>query len=845
MGVEITKREYTSIFRPQDTNINWLLGNTGEWQKLTIGASFGVFIEFDTLNTIFLDDPDTITLTNGKSWNSYGFAEGDTVILQWIHRDLSNPSSPVDSVNIFPAVEIDRIEDNKAYLTIGGVQLNGFGTNTQIMPVNAGTYNIVEVVIYAIKSPQGIKLRYGHIENSNSQSNNLSSFIDGTLTEFLLENTDTMTIGQTLGMVPIGNQSGMSVAHMNCKYLGKSFYNIKSNYEIEIVFMLSSFFEDITNLEDRVPPGQVFDAASLTDNFEIIGYPVFNNPNIVIKNDLSSTDKLGNTGWFDENYNGLDNDFTIVSVTYQKHDNLSQPAGGTTVGQLDYQNNIKITAVIDGVTNLSGQTKYQFGFAWVPLDEAQFRHNEYPFFKNLKMNTGNSINTFQDAFNVSNAYAFTPSSLIIKSYGYSKDADTMDVQWLRVSQDPIISDRVTFEATFEPNSGFAALMSSLDLTERNYCLWLSIADQSEITNFSNRVSLLLDFGQMDTFIEPVGPYPGMTIEFLDHTQDENSVASTCGLDIRIEDDLLARVFYTIDTAVAIDIPVVTATSYGFIVKRISDGLTYELENFKIDLTQFPDPTQFNFDASRGFKLVAGNDKNFIKVDHWAPLDTGTEKGVRGLYGYKVRWEDWIKRPNVPAEIEQDYYNNLELHNGINNDWFQWLSNAGYDLLFVVYTDAVLNGQTVRYINTKPLPFVDYDANADITTVVNYYRESDSTLLVGGIDPVTGNPLGVILDSDIVRIEIEYTRTTGTWVSLANIYGLNTIGVDGGAGFLEYRQLSSIILPEVGNPLLPLSGGTLLDVVIVSPTVLRCSCLVDPNKLISASRYKITGREGCK
>jgi len=851
MGVEILKREYTSIFRPQDTAINWLLGNTGDWQRLTLEAEFGVFIEFDTTNSLFIDDPDLLTLTNGKSWNEYGFAEGDSVVLQWIHRDTTNPASPVDNFNRVPfpgdVMRIGRIEDNKAYIVDGtsGNPIAGFGAWSQILPVNSGEFNIVNVVIYTEKKPQGIRFNYGHLENSESASNNLSSFIDGTLSEFLLENTDTMTIGTPLNMLPLGNQSGMSIAYVKCTYLGPTFYNIKHVYEIELVFMLSSFFEDITNLEDRVAPGEVFDAASLTDNFEIIGMPVYNNPNIQIKNDMSNTDKLGNTGWFDENYNGLENDFNIVSLTYQQHTDLSQPAGGVTVTQLDHQNNIKVTAVIDRILNLSGQTKFQFGFAWIPIEDSDYKQNEYPFYKNLLMNTGGQIDTFQDAFTVSNAYRFTPMTFpLTTAFGYSKDANTMNVQWLRAAITG--PEQITFEATFEPNPGFAAMMEALDITERNYVLWISVADQNEITNFSNRVSLLLDYNQMDTYIVPVGPYPGMTIDFLDHTQDENSVASICGNDIRIEDDLLARIFFTIDEAISATNPVVTALSYGFIVERISDSLTYELENFKIDLTQYPDTTQFNFDASRGFKLVAGNDKNFIKVDYWAPLDSGlTIKGVRGLYGYKVRWEDWIKRINVPAEIEQDYYNNLEMHNGINNDWFQWLSNAGYTLSFVVYTDAILNGQTVRYINTKPLPFVDYDANADITTVVNYYRESDSTLLVGGIDPVTGGPLGVILDADIVRIEIEYTRSTGTWVSLANIYGLNTIEVDGGAGMLEYRQLSSIILPEVGNPLLPLSGGTLLDVVIVSPTVLRCSCLVDPNKLIDASRYKITGREGCK
>ena len=216
MGVEIKKREYTSIFRPQDTAINWLLGNTGEWQKLTIEAELGVFIEFDTTNTLFIDEPDTLTLTNGKSWNEYGFSEGDSVLLEWIHRDTSNPSAPVDNYNRVPflgdIMRIGRIEDNKAFMVDGITLLPvaGLSTWTQIMPVNSVDFNIVNVAIYAEKKPQGIKFKYGHLENSESASNNISSFIDGTMTEFLLENTDDLTImpiGTPRNMLPLGNQS--------------------------------------------------------------------------------------------------------------------------------------------------------------------------------------------------------------------------------------------------------------------------------------------------------------------------------------------------------------------------------------------------------------------------------------------------------------------------------------------------------------------------------------------------------------------------------------------------------------------------------------------------------------
>lgn len=839
MGVIILDRTYRSTFRQLDNHVNWLIGNAGTWQKLTLLCEFSVEINFDNTNPLFIDDPDSLTIGNGRTWNSYGFAEGDNIIITYTYRDTSNPSSPVDYHNTIPGtgtISIDRLDGSTAYIVdSSGNPMTGWGAVSSIMPIKAGSYDIVDVKIVSESQPEGIKFTYGHIENSSYQSANLSSFIDGTLTEFLAENTDSMTFGGTKTMIPLGNQSGMSVSECILTYVAKQ--GSKYIYQIDLVFMISSFFDDITNFQDNVSPPVTFDANSLTDQFEIIGMPVYNNPNITIKNDLSSTAKLGNTGWFDENFNGLTNPFTVSSFNY------TDITGAITMSQLDYANPVKVTAIIDGVQNIvPGQTKCSFGFAFIPVEDSEFKQNQNPFYKNLMMNTGgNGItgSTWNDSFVVSTS----PSGL---RQGYSSTGAQMSVDNVLFSATGV-PDQLKFECEFAPNTDFYTLMDAKDVTERNYILWVSVADQNEITNHSDRVSLLLDFNQLDTYIPPIGEYDGLTIEFLDHTQDEDDVSVPCGNDIRIEDDILSRVFLQIDTAVDPLIPIVTGLEYGIIAERTSDGFQYALDNYKVDLTQYPDPTQFNFDASRGFKLVAGNNKNFIKVDYWSPLDSGTEKGVRGLYGFKVRWEDWLKRLGVPQTVEQDIYDNTQKQNGINNDWFHWLSVSGYNLYFVVWTHATLNNKVVKYENKKPLVFVDYDANATITTEFLYYRESDypATQLIGGTDPVSGLPLGVILSNERVRLIIRYTSTNPVFLSLSNIYGINCLEVDEGIGQMEFRQLSSIWGSEPDNPLIPLTGSTLLDVNIVSSTILECSCLIEPSKLIPANRYKISGREGCK
>ena len=829
MAVKILNKQYTTPFKPASTT-NFFLGNVGDWQWLQMVCEFAVEVDFQISNTMTIADPNKLILSQG-TWESFGFAIGMTVNFDFYVLDLDTGSSTFNRITF----DIGNVYGN----TLEAVDV---GTSTpkttwgyqygQIAPIRNADVEIKDVLVFADVRPQGIELTYGHPTNTAAPSGNLASPLDGTLTRFKAENTDTMPILAPFDFTHfLSFQSGMSVEKASLYYLGSAGH--KYNYVIDVVYMLSPFFEDINDLKNLVTPSFLLGAESITDNFEIIGTPVYNNPNVTIKNDPKITQKKGNVGWFNENFNQLPNPFTFTPVVYK---NLA----GTTVASLDHVNPVTITTTISGIQNLSTATRFQYGFIWTSIDEDLYQEEIEPFHELLKVSTGGQAATMGDVFPLSPLVS-SPFPALRK--GYSIDTATMDASDISFVQNGLSVD-VTM--TFRPSLDFSNYMNTLSENERQYSLWISVGDSAPATNQSDRVSLLIEKNNtMTTFIEPIGEYDGMEIGFLNHPQLSTETPSTCGNSIFVEDDLLAKISFQVDTATGPTIPIPTAINYGFMVEDINTGATYVLENTPIDLTQYPDPTQYNYDASRGFKLGVNNSKNFIKVDYDPANNTGSLLGVLGFYGFKIRWEDWIARfPVAPAA----FYDNTQLNNGKNNDWFHYFNTSGWRFLFFVNTSAILNGSNVVYQNTQELIIKDYDSNPIISTELKYYQNNNGVKgpqLIGGTDPLTGDPLGVIIRGEKVFLDIEYTRSVGTWVDVLSSYALNCIEVDKGAGFKEFRQLSSIFVPEFTNPLEGVTGTTLSTLTLVSPTVLRVECMIDSNKLINAPRYKVSGRLGCK
>jgi len=703
----------------------------------------------------------------------------------------------------------------------------------------------------------------------------------------------------------------------------------KKLYEVEIDFMLTGFFDDIDSIRNRIVPEVLNDSGSLTDNLEIKLLPEWNNPNTFIKNNPEQTERLGNTGWFEENFNGLPNNFAVDAVTLTD-------LGGSSVSALSYGAETKLKATISGFNQLSqgygaqaivafnsnpanntgmvftistptgdftlnktfkltptpgdvnhiqigaslpdtiqnlltnlqtnnfngswafsadsinlyitfqasgdyseevttfpdanftlngaaAGNKFMFGFAWIPSEESQYKIKDTAHHKNLKINSPKLGAGFTLGL-----YPFTYP-------GFSDDTAVMDAKDVKFTNN---GGKLDFEITFKPNSDFAQFFQNRD-GDREYAIWLSVADPASAENLSNRVSLILATGQMDYQIPVEGSLINTNISFIEHPEAE-TVAGVPIYNGFLEDDILSRLLFPIPVGQRIKQIIM-----GYEVQNVTTLETYELERFSVNtdvfITDVNGIQQINFTDTRNYKYVNGFNKNFVKIVRDPASDNNGTAAYVLLFGQKIRWEDWLQRSNVPAE----FYNALLQHYGFNNNWLNYQdADQNHKINFFVIFDIEISGQVHRFKNQYFIEFSGYDTNTEeITTEHHYFNDDTDESLDIGNDPVTGRPLGVLINTANTRVEITYTKVNGDFEA-GTFYAKTMIEIDGGAGAPEHRQLSSIILSEGDNILIPLSGETKLKTELIAPNKLKTSCLVDKTKILPNTRYKISGRLGC-
>lgn len=505
---------------------------------------------------------------------------------------------------------------------------------------------------------------------------------------------------------------------------------------------------------------------------------------------------FGSVGFFDENFNGLTNNYKINSVIYE------DVTTSESVTSLQVANKTKVTIVIEKLNgNFSSTQKIGFIVSKLPT-EAEYTE---------------TITTFIDNFIYDNAYVSAPLSGIGESIIKDLTVNTP------------ITNKITITAEVEYS---AAQKLTLD-SQSNYIIGINVEDESLTAPNSDRVVLradtrtykgvdqavgLMDVTKFDIFKhnEEIGVDTGHT-DFIGFNEDGIAIDFNFTLDLSKEAFL-----NTLDFQV---IAFNTVTKKLFVLDTFNYNLSRAITSAGVQ--------QIEFNLTRGYNLE--DDSDFNKVFLTTGAKVGDLQNYNGIISVKIPYEDWLSNLNA----DNVFYdatkpnNNLNLktsnYSGLNDYVIKLSFSANLDGLNVL---GVQKNTDYRFLSPNILIF-DYEKDGNATPK---YTIDLKTFKADTLVDLDGN----LLDGEDTLLKVTYTQVGGIpVVDIAEGYGIHRIENENNIS-KDIEEFSSITTPsiDVNNKLKPITGETLLKISIIAGNIVTES-LVDGTRLTAGVNQKLS------
>lgn len=663
MALTITNRNYSTRNHP--TGNGFLLANSGQFihEEITIVSEFD-FISTSNLPVTFPSVYEIQLL--GGDWQTKGFAIGDTILLTgsipWSGGTVSYSASPY----VITSISGDTISV--------GTTLDPLNTGAivgAIMPSTPQGITPLTIANSTTTSPEVIEVYHNIIPNTSNGS--IYSLIDNQVNRFEAIGVDTMTVGDVLDLIQLGNKSGgtyisakierLSDASGNKRYLISLDYNFPYKFE-DSDFNEPSFFESAQSLKPYV---------------EINAYPQQNNPNARLQ--VSYGGYLGNVGWLDESYNQGVNDFTIDSISLT--DVLGNP-----ITEIDYAQETLVEVVITAPDDF--------------LQSAELEFYMIPELNDIQ----NKPETHGDLIYLSNSLVNT-SGIVQNVFG--KDSRNMSFD----NEEVILSTgMIQLRFTLLPNAEFTQYVESLPSEQRRYRLTATVEGAGGDANNNNAVTLTIKEGLLEKAPIVGGLYPDVVSKiFFDHNDDTQTDAfGGC-----TEDDMLYRTKFNLTKNIAYK-----KLEATIIVERTSDGAYFELVNKSISFSNFVTTSngviQINYNEPIQ-QFLDNPSRNILSVS-LSGAQTVDKYEVVLDWSLMANWRYWIAQSNALV----DFFDLTLPNDGLNAEWMRYLREAGYTLQ--VRMNLIDDLDTLYYWNAR-MSLQDYEAQEDITTDILLFDVSNT------------------------------------------------------------------------------------------------------------------------
>ena len=754
---------------------NELVGNVGETVQLirTVSVYTNVLAsDFGSFNYVVGGTYGTFTF--GGNWFLEGLSVGATVNISWDGNTVSETIFSVTGSN--------------------GNVLNVTKTNLDLAGLVDSDRSDFEIVVTSV--PDRVNYKYGlnqlSANNNNYQSpfdSNEQSYYHNSLTgAFQTLNPITSNgISWDLGTVEMRFTPSGSYAHQ---------------FEIKHTFKIPYYLDgQLSNIDDVLAPSNLIGTNTFKYGYGLFLAETNNNYNRV----LEDAGLSGSVGYYNENFNGFNNDYSIENLVIS-NSYSSQTLEGTDTNTVTFQ-----------VKNNAGN--------FVTGQQIIFKHSKLP--------TGSEYENKSDSFDDI----------------WMVDSLETEVGFVGINSSIITGCSVTLNAD---NSlldvGFTVTYSAnqqlIIEDTKSWLMSLLIDDNTIAPDIANRVNLKIDSNLWSFDNDIQGLVQNNDIRF--YTSNQNIVKPTSSEFTNFTgwDADFMGCYFSFETK-AEEFATVKSCIFRLIAYK-NDVEQFELANTPINvgavittstgITTYPYQL-VNVDYQNSYNITPNEDFNRIILNSEVPTYGNTWQLWNGQLSFEVKWREWIAN----LSVDNIFYNSAQPNNNLNEKTSNYSGLNGYDIYGVidltigVDTSGVLKGGLAQ-------PDTIYRIESDISSELDFdVSGSNPFTATTYIYDINNNLTDNIYNNQDVRIEIEFDHTLGVLPKLQGEIFIEKVGQVSNIWRLSTQK-------DWSNPLNPLSPSdtlasgntTVVEIVSISNKVtLICNTNnlnLDPN-----IEYNVYGR----
>ena len=597
----------------------------------------------------------------------------------------------------------------------------------------------------------------------------------------------------------LGQYKDWQTGSMKIKFVSNPSTYVQ-RFEIVHEFIITPYYLDgeLSNLQNNIIPSLLNGLNSLKYVFSPGFRTVLSNPNTEKFTTVSNN--LGSVAWFNENFNGFQNDYEVESITYEEANTLAS-ADGILIGS-----KTRIKATINRISGtFSGAERFGVYVSYLP------EQNEY---QNTTATDLKENFIYDNAFNNAGLPSSSGSDFITVTSA-TINAGKLDVV--------IELEYSAAQKTF--------LSNKLQQNAANFIVGIEVGDSTLPSGNSDRVVLLADVNTYDESADIPDLMDVTKFDIYPHNKQIGVDLGSTNLTAWNEDGVAIEFSFDLDLNKQ---AYLNSLDFKLIAFNTITEQYFELDSFAYSVASAivsGGVQQINESTTRGYILKSGDQFNEIEISVG-----GNVAGVQtynGTFSQKISWQDWIQNLGV----DTDFYDASKPNDNLNNKSSNYSLLKDYEIRLSIYAnlDGVnqfgVSGNTNYLFNSPLITVFDYEKDSNLIPTWSHEIETFNASNMTNLG-------GAILSGQDTLFRATWTNSGGAVTSLIDLWGVNRIEETGQLGY-AITEMSSINDPAANQLLIPNSGTKLLMYLNAGLVVMEC--LIDGGQVSSGVNYNLSTR----